>query len=158
MWSYSGDPAASDRDQVRFYIQDTDQGRQLLSDEEIDFVLVQWTEAFNSPLYCAAVCAEVLAAKYAGEITVSADGVSVDQGQLQTKYNDLAVSLRDQYHALNGNQGPIGASAFGLDDDPSIPPLSFGVGFQDNALAGVQDYGDTRGVGHDGSGEVGAGW
>lgn len=150
MWSYSGDPASSDRDQVRFYIQDTDQGRQLLADEEIDFVLVQWEAAFNSPLYAAAVCAEVLAAKFAAEVSVNADGVSVDQGALQARYNDLAVSLRDQYKALSGNQGPIGASDFGLDGDPTIPSLSFGVGFQDNAYAGSQDYGDQRGPGHNG--------
>lgn len=150
MWSYSGDPASSDRDQVRFYLQDVDQGRQLLADEEIDFVLAQWDSAFGSPLYSAAVCAEVIAARFAAEVSVSADGVSVDQGTLQARYNDLAASLRDQYHALYGANGPIGASDFGLDNDPTIAALSFGVGFQDNERAGSQDYGDTRGPGHNG--------
>ena len=37
-WSYSGDPASSDRDAIRFYIGDTDTTLQLLQDEDIDFL------------------------------------------------------------------------------------------------------------------------
>lgn len=148
MWSYSGDPATSELDQVRFYVQDTDEARPLLQDEEIEFLLTQWAASFGSPLYTAAVAAEIIAAKFAAQITVSADGVSVDQGSLQQKYNDLATSLRDQYKALYSMEPPDLSSIMDSGVDWSITPLSFGVGFQDNYWAGSQEYGNLRGPGH----------
>ena len=153
-WSYSGDPAASDLDQVRFYVQDTNEAAPLLSDEEISFVLAQWTDAFDSPLWAAAVCAETVAAKFVQLVSVSADGVSVDLSSLTEKYNALAGSLRDQYHALYGNQGPSVEAMLGLGTDPTIEPLTFGVGFQDNFWAGRQDFGDREYA----AGVDGAGW
>ena len=147
-WSYSGDPAASDSDQVRFYVQDTDSGRPLLTDEEIAFLLVQWAPAYNSPLYVAGVAAELIAAQFVGEVNVAADGVNVDQGSLFDRYNALAGSLRDQYKALYGQNAP------GLEDladqapDFTITPLSFGIGMDDNMWAGSQEYGSLRGPGH----------
>lgn len=146
-WSYSGDPSASELDQVRLYIQDTDSGRQLLTDEEILFVLDQWAATHNHPLWAAAVCAEIIASKFVGEVNVSADGINVDQGSLQGKYNDLAGSLRDQYHALMGVVAPDAGTMYDTVPDPTIPPLSFGVGMDDNAWAGKQDYGRDRGPG-----------
>jgi len=141
-WTYSGDPGASDLDQVRFYVQDTDDTRQLLTDEEIGFLLVEWAEAKDSPLYVAAVCAEAIAAKFVGEVDVAADGVSVGQGSLFDRYNTLAGSLRDQYKARYESQGPDLSDLTSTEHDPSINPLVFGVGFQDNFYAGKQDYGD----------------
>lgn len=142
-WSYSGNPASSNRDQVRFYVGDTDTNFQLLTNEEIDFLLVQWIDTYGAPLYIAAVAAENIAAKFAREVSVSADGVSVQIGDLQQRYNDLAASLRDQYKALYGNFDPITAiSIMDMRWDPSIPSLVFGVGFNDNYLAGRQNYGD----------------
>ena len=146
-WTYTGSPGTSERDQVRFYVQDTDVTRPLLADEEIDFLLGQWRDAYNSPLYVAAVCAEVIAAKFVGEVNVSADGVNVDQGSLFQRYNELADSLRAQYKALYGVQAPVEGDMFSVDYDPSLTPLSFGVGFQDNMRAGSQEYGSLRGPG-----------
>ena len=40
-WTYSGDPATSDKDAVRFLTGDTDAGDQLASDEEIAYALSQ---------------------------------------------------------------------------------------------------------------------
>jgi len=148
MWSYSGDPSATDRDQVRFYCQDTVENRPLLQDEEIDFLLSQWSAAVNSPLYVAAVACEVIAGKFATSINVSADGVNVDQAALQQKFNDLASSLRDQYKALYQYNPPDLSSVLDQNPDFTIVPLSFGVGFQDNYWAGSQEYGNLRGPGH----------
>jgi hypothetical protein len=145
MWSYSGDPSTSDRDQVRFYIGDTLEERQLLTDEEIEHLLAQWAQVVDSPLYVAAVACETLSVRFAADIDVSADGVSVAQSQLQQKFNEAAVSLRDQYKALHDKAGPLRSAEFNV-DDPTVPPLTFGVGFMDNALAGLQDYGDERRV------------
>jgi hypothetical protein len=143
-WSYSGDPSASDLDECRFYLQDTEQARPLLSDEELQFLIDSWAPVKDSNLYAAAVAAEVLAAKFAAEINVTADGINVDQGSLQDKYEKLAASLRDQYKALYETGGvPSDADMDGSTDyDSSIPPLQFGIGFQDNFEAGRQNYGD----------------
>jgi hypothetical protein len=141
-WNYSGDPAASELDQVRFYVGDVDRDNQLLSDEEITFLLDQWRDAKDSPLYVAAVAAETIAGKYVGAIDISADGVSVSQGSLTDRYNTLAASLRDQYKALYEGQGPMTEDMASEGHDPSILPLAFGIGFQDNFYAGKQDYGD----------------
>jgi hypothetical protein len=147
-WSYSGDPSSSDLDQVRLYVQDTDEARQLLTDEEITFLLAQWAPAYNSPLYVSAVCAEIIASKFIGEVNVSADGVNVDQGSLFDRYNQLAGSLRDQYHALYNQTAPSLEDLTSLVPDFTIPPLSFGIGFQDNIWAGNQEWGNLRGPGH----------
>jgi hypothetical protein len=146
MWSYSGDPSSSERDQVRFYVQDTDEARPLLQDEEIDFLLTQWADAFGSPLYTAAVAAEVIAASFATQVNVNSGGVSVDQGALQQRYNDLASSLREQYKALYSMEAPDLSSVMAQDPDFTILPLSFGVGFHDNRWAGAQNYGSEHGL------------
>lgn len=142
-WTYSGDPSASEKDQVRFYLGDVDSSFPLLTDEEINFLLTQWDDAYNGPLYIAAVAAEVVAGRFAKEISVSADGVSVQISELQQRYNELANSLRDQYKALYGFFDPVTAANILNDSfDPSIKPLIFAIGFNDNYLAGRQNYGD----------------
>lgn len=142
-WTYSGDPSASDLDEVRFYLQDTDTTDQLLSDEEIQFVIDAWYENVGSNLWAASVCAENIAAKFTREVNVSADGVSVDVSSLQQKYNDLATSLRDQHKSRYGAAGGPMAGGTLFDDyfDSTIKPLSFGKGMHDNIRGGMQDFG-----------------
>ena len=111
-WTYSGNPATSIRDQVRFWYQDTDPENEILQDEELDYLLWIWFPAVQSPLFVAAIACEVVAAKYADEVNVAADGVSVSVGDLQDKYMKLAEQLRDQWkdHAWIGN--PIGIGGY----------------------------------------------
>lgn len=142
-WSYSGNPSYSKRDQVRFYMQDTDPSLQLLQDEEIDFLLTEWELAEDAPLFIAALGCEIVAGKFAREIDVSADGVSVSTGQLQQRYRDLAASLRAQFMEQNkAGTADLMVAAFGVGWDPTIKPLNFGVGFNDNYEAGRQEYGE----------------
>jgi hypothetical protein len=139
-WEYVG-PEDSDKDQVRFYIGDVDVDRPMLSDEEIQFLLDSWLPVHGSVLMVSAVACEVLAGRFAREVSVSADGVSVSVSELQGKYELLATSLRDQARAQMAGS-PILPGLLGVEPDPTIPPLVFGVGFMDNHLAGRQDYGD----------------
>ena len=145
-WSYSDDPSASDLDAVRFHIQDTDPDDPLLSDEEIEFLISKWKPVYDSLLYTAAICAETLAAKFAREVNVSGDGTSVGVEALQGKYEQLAVSLRDQHKEFAGVGGApmVGGTLFDDYFDASIKPLSFAKGMHDNVEAGEQDYGGTR--------------
>lgn len=141
MWSYSGNPATSHRDAVRFYIGDIDGSMQLLQDEDIDFLLDKWMPVYNSDLLVAAGAAEIIANHFAREVSVSADGVSVGADVLQQKFNDLAVNLRDMYK-IEQIGSPILPGLWDLGWDYTIKPLRFGIGFTDNWEAGRQDYGD----------------
>jgi hypothetical protein len=142
-FSYSGDPSASDLDEVRFLISDTNEAEPLLSDEEIAYVIATWNPLYGSNTLTAAVCCEIVAGKFAGSISVSADGVSVALSELQGKYEQLAASLRDQYKQQEALGNPSFSGTL-FDDtwDATIKPLTFGKGFMDNYLAGRQNFGD----------------
>lgn len=47
-WTYSGNPGSSSRDEVRFLIQDTDTDDQLLSNEEIDYLLTSYGDPYSA--------------------------------------------------------------------------------------------------------------
>lgn len=143
-WSYSGDPSASDLDEVRFHLQDTDTTDQLMSDEEIQFTIDKWVDVVGTNLWAAAICAETLAAKFAREVSVSADGVSVSVQDLQDKYDALAMSLREQHKTFTGAAGSPTANGtvFDVEQDDTIRPLAFGKGMHDNIRGGIQDRGN----------------
>lgn len=141
-WSYSGDPASSTRDAVRFLIQDTDAERPLLSNEDIDYVMATWMPKYASVFLSAAQCCEVIAGSFAREVSVSADGVNVAVSELQDKYNALAESLRDQWKLEQAGLPIVTGVLFDTGVDPTIKPLRFGVGFMDNFRVGREDYGD----------------
>ena len=92
--------------------------------------------------YVGAVAAAIISRKFAGIVSVTADGVSVNTADLQERYKILAESLRDEYKA-----GGVGAVVdmsnvmIGMRPDPSIQPLVFGLRLHDNPMAGQQDYG-----------------
>jgi hypothetical protein len=143
-WSYSGDPSASDLDQCRFWLQDVDTTYQLMQDEELNWLIAQSDPMQAAPLYAASVAAEVLANRYAKEVSVSADGVSVALGELQDKFNKLAENLRGQWHEIVAALGDYDFAGIVMDVnswDETIMPLVFGIGFMDNYEAGQQDYG-----------------
>jgi hypothetical protein len=54
-WSYSGNPGSSKLDEVRFLIQDTDTNDELLSNEEINYLLT----AYSNDAYGAAIASVV---------------------------------------------------------------------------------------------------
>jgi hypothetical protein len=142
-WTYTG-PSSSNKDAVRFHVQDTDSTRQLLTDEEIQYLLDEWMPTYDSVLYVAAMACEVLANRFAALIDVNADGVSVAQSQLAERFDTRAASLRDLYRAQNAIAGPYSPSSMGLEHDPDVAPLTFGTGMHDNLRAGQQDYGGRR--------------
>lgn len=144
-WSYSGDPATSQLDAVRFWLQDTDTTFQLMSDEEIGYLLTTWGDATQySEVRVAAAAAEVLANRFAREVSTSADGVSVAIGELQDRFDKLALNLRDQWRSLTAYTGSADFAGVLLDpneDMADLKPLVFGVGFMDNYEVGQADFG-----------------
>lgn len=89
-FTYSGDPATSEKDQVRFLISDTNSTDVQLQDEEILWLL----EVEPNVYYAAARAAETIAATFTQEVTVSADGMSFSGKDLTSNYLDLADRLR----------------------------------------------------------------
>ena len=73
-WTYSRDPSVSDRDKVRFLIGDTDVDDQLISDEEIDWLLTEESSVTSASVRaCETVAAKFarLADKSVGDLRLS---------------------------------------------------------------------------------------
>ena len=83
-WSYSGDPSASEKDAVRFLIGDTDTDDQLLSDEEITYVI---TESGGSKYQAAHDAAYAIASKF------SRMAQSKSVGDMSISYADRAQAF-----------------------------------------------------------------
>jgi hypothetical protein len=144
-WNYSGNPADSPVDEIRFLIGDTDTADQLLQDEEIQFLYDTWFTIYGTVFYVASIACETIAASYAREAGHSADGVSVDLGQIQEKFTKQAETLREQHMSLLiGGVPDVGGVTAGEQPDPQIQPLIFGTGMSDNIGAGRQDYGSRN--------------
>lgn len=144
-WSYSGDPGTSSLDQTRFWLQDIDTSFQLMQDEELLWLLETFKEQTQGEeIYVASVAADVLANRFAREVSTSADGVSVQLSELQDRYQKLAENLREQWKYLLSSVGSSDFAGIMLDVqgwDETIKPLVYGIGFMDNFEAGQQDYG-----------------
>lgn len=87
--TYSGDPANSDRDAVRFYVQDTDPSKARIMDAEIDWLLTK----YPGVLFAAAQGAKTIAARYATAVTKSVGDLSIQYSQMSKNYYDLAERL-----------------------------------------------------------------
>lgn len=90
-WSYSGDPATSALDALRFLIQDTDTTAQLLSNEELSYLLSEE----NDSVYAAAIRAALqLGARLGRKGSIKVGDLAIDYTQQAKWYNDLAAQLR----------------------------------------------------------------
>jgi len=95
-WFYSGDPAFSTKDWVRFAVGDTDSRDQLIGDEEIAALLA----SEGSKQYAAVKVAERIAAGFAKEADMTiGDGTGSRTKQLSQRvaaYMSLAKTLRSE--------------------------------------------------------------
>lgn len=143
-WTYSGDPTNSELDELRFTVQDTDSTVPLLTDEELTYLLNRWRPVFGSVLWTASVAASAISRKFAGVVSVSADGVTANVADLSKRYADLAAQLRWEYtKSMTAGELDLANLMAGAELDGGIRPLTFGVGMHDNPEAGQQDYAGT---------------
>ena len=75
-WSYSGNPADSEKDAVRFLIGDTDTDDQLLSDAEINYVIVEsggsiYQAAHDAAYAIAGKFSRMASSKSVGDMSIS---------------------------------------------------------------------------------------
>lgn len=133
-FSYA-DPSASKKDSVRFLIQDTDPNQPFLKDEEIEWLLNEWS-AKGSIYYVAARAAQSVAALLAREVSVSSDSQHVGLSELMGKYQTLAENLLAQ-------DSSAGVGTVFVGGDAGVHPRGplFSLGMHDNPDAGYQ-YGD----------------
>jgi hypothetical protein len=89
-WSYSGDPGASDLDEVRFLIGDTDTDDQQLSDEEINYLLT----STGSVQAAALGAARSLWAKYSRMVDQKTGDIDIKYSQRKDAYAALIRQLQ----------------------------------------------------------------
>jgi hypothetical protein len=90
MWTYSGNPAHSAVDAVRFLIGDTNHCDQLLQDGEIAWVLGQYN---NVPMNAAIRCCEVVMSKFSRMCDETVGQVSLSYSQKAKAYRDMRGDL-----------------------------------------------------------------
>jgi|SRR5690606_24112387 len=91
VWSYSGNPSTSEKDEVRFLLGDTSQDDPLLQDEEIEYLLDQHD---GSALTAAVEGCERIIAKLSREADMSSGATSISASQRRKHYADLLTQLR----------------------------------------------------------------
>lgn len=93
-WTYSGDPSDSDVDAVRFLVGDTDTTDQLLTNEEIQYLVDEQGSAHTA----AAAAANAIAAKFSRKADESKSvgdlSLSNSYSQRAKSYLDLSTSLQ----------------------------------------------------------------
>lgn len=141
-FNYSGDPRASAKDAVRFLIGDTDSRDQLLSDQEIDYLV----EAAGSPREAAAQACESLAAGR-DSIDKEIDDLVIKGRQHSEHWNELADRIRRR---RTGSRMGVFAGGVSISDGNSRdlnsdrPAPAFDVGQFDNpAVGGQRGDGDS---------------
>lgn len=121
-WLYSGNPAYSEKDLVRFLVGDTDMKDPLLQDEEISFLLT----SNSSPQQAAIAACRVLIAKYSREADYTIGPESVKASQRLTNFQrlkaELESSIKSKYAAPSWDASSIGKNSFdvGMHDFPRI--------------------------------------
>jgi hypothetical protein len=93
-WSYSGNPGSSSLDEVRFLIGDTDTSDQLLSNEELNWIIAQEPDTYSAAI--TAVVRLISQASREAQISKSVGDLSISRnnGQKVTQWESLLSQLR----------------------------------------------------------------
>lgn len=120
-WTYEGNPGTADadqrRDSVRYLTGDTDVNDQLITDQEIAFLLDQTS---NSVFKAASLAAETIAAKFSRLVNFSFDSVSTDYSDLAEGYRSLSVRLDQKARSVGGGLGTPSAGGISVDQMDDI--------------------------------------
>lgn len=120
MFTYSGNPKNSLKDEVRFKIGDTDKDFAMLLDAEIEFLL----DSNNNHVLntCIAACNAIIA-KLAKEVDYKIGSESVNASDRYNQYKSTLQLLMDEKLTKN---------SYVINCDQCDPHPSFAIGFQDN--------------------------
>ena len=119
-WSYSGNPGSSTLNEIRFLIQDTDTNDQLLSNEEIEYLIGVWSDP-----YAAAIAAvSSLVAKSAREEEESKKvgdlSLSVKSGARVQQFTALIKRLESERYRVQGGKPKVNDNALVSTYDRSV--------------------------------------
>lgn len=89
-WTYSGNPSASDNDEVRFLVGDTETTDQLVQDEEIAYAVAE--ESNNR--YAASRIARSIAAKFSRKVDKNIGDLKISYSRRYQQYLDMADELK----------------------------------------------------------------
>lgn len=95
-WSYSGNPGSSTRDEVRFLIQDTDTNSQLLSNEELDYLITAYGEAYSAAVAAVGVLIATASRAVQESKTVGDLSISKSEGARLQQWQALMASLQNE--------------------------------------------------------------
>lgn len=134
-WNYSGDPATSDLDEVRYLVGDTDSSDPLVLDAEINFAIAKQTTLELA----AAQVLRALAAKFSRRSNFSAGEVSAsDVAAIAKAFKDRAdeldpngVTLGDAMLAAPSFGGLLVSEKESLDEDDGAVQPVFRKGMDD---------------------------
>lgn len=120
-WSYSGDPATSMRDAVRFLISDTNEADQLISDQELDWVIAV---SGDTSVYQAAhdACYHVASMFTRLATSTSVGDMSISYSDRSAGYFTLADELLELGARRNVPTPWVAAAALQRAVDKSLPP------------------------------------
>ena len=90
-WTYSGNPALNDKDEVRFLSGDTSTGNQLVTDSEIEWAL---TEESDNTYRAAALVCESIASIKTQDADMKVGDLSVSASKLAESFTKKASDLR----------------------------------------------------------------
>jgi hypothetical protein len=131
-WSYSGDPAASEKDAVRFLIGDTDTNDQLLSNEEILYTISLtgdvYEAAHDSAYAIASKFSRMASSKSVGDMSISFSNRATDFYAVADRMSKLQA-MRNPPTPWVSPDNMVRAS------EKTLPPLN-GTEF----YTGQQDY------------------
>lgn len=107
-WTYTGDPSASSTALVHFLVGDTDTTDQLITDEEIAYLLTAW----GNPYKAAAAAARQLSARFAREVDRTVGALSIAASRRSQAFRELAAELDAQAATAPG--ATVGIFAGGI--------------------------------------------
>jgi hypothetical protein len=135
-WTYSGDPSATSRDQVRFLVGDTDFGKQLVTDEEIAYAV-----ANESTVRMAAVrISRGIAAKFARDVNYYVGDLKIFASARYKQYLEVLKALEADAVIFSATPFAGGISVAGKDsveDNTDRVKPSFSKGMHDNPGADI---------------------
>ena len=134
-WTYSGDPASTTRDAVRFMVGDTDTTEQLITDEEIAYLVT----THGSTNRVASEAARAIAAKFARLMSRSVGGLSANFSAKYSQYLALANDLlgKDETVPVSPYISGYGVSAkAAVEEDTDREPTFAKKGQHDNYDSG----------------------
>jgi hypothetical protein len=130
-WTYSGDPANSASDEVRFLVGDIDTDNQQINDAEIAYLLATWNN--DSYISAAFACESI-----AGRFNAKADGSkSVGDLSISTRFVEQAKAYMERANNLRKTASHKYPPSPNWDVDGYPNTSEFSIGMQRNIGSGT---------------------